>query len=156
MWVSLNHLETWLEWRGWSKREFIHSLCKTVFKGGQTSVLSSLQDWFRLGLELIPSAHLDLKLADFRSVSAYVLSLVQLFATPWTAAHQALLSMGFPRQEYRSELPFSSPGQSFLSRNQTHVSCVSYIGRQILYWANWEDLTADHAVSITVSDSSLQ
>ena len=35
---------------------------------------------------------------------------VQLFATPWTIAHQAPLSMGFPRQEYRSVLPFTSPG----------------------------------------------
>ena len=25
---------------------------------------------------------------------------VQLFATPWTIAHQAPLPMGFPRQEY--------------------------------------------------------
>ena len=32
------------------------------------------------------------------------------FATPWTTAHQAPLSMGFPGQEYWSELPFSSPG----------------------------------------------
>ena len=31
-------------------------------------------------------------------------------ATPWTVAHQALLSMGFPRQEYWSGLPFPSPG----------------------------------------------
>ena len=34
---------------------------------------------------------------------------VQLFVTPWTVAHQALLSMGFPRQEYWSGLPFPSP-----------------------------------------------
>ena len=32
------------------------------------------------------------------------------FVTPWTVAHQAPLSMGFHRQEYWSELPFSSPG----------------------------------------------
>ena len=31
------------------------------------------------------------------------------FETPWTAAHQAPLSMGFPRQEYCSGLPFLSP-----------------------------------------------
>ena len=30
-------------------------------------------------------------------------------ATLWTVAHQAPLSMGFPRQEYCSGLPFSSP-----------------------------------------------
>ena len=32
------------------------------------------------------------------------------FATPWTAAHQAPLSMEFSRQEYWSRLPFPSPG----------------------------------------------
>ena len=30
--------------------------------------------------------------------------------TPWTIAHQAPLSMGFPRQEDCSGLPFPSPG----------------------------------------------
>ena len=38
-----------------------------------------------------------------------VLSHIQLFVTPWTVAHQALLSMEFSRQEYWSGLPFSSP-----------------------------------------------
>ena len=39
-----------------------------------------------------------------------VISRVQLFATPWTVAHQAPLFMGFSRQEYWSGLPFPSPG----------------------------------------------
>ena len=30
--------------------------------------------------------------------------------TPWTVAYQALLYMGFSRQEYCSGLPFPSPG----------------------------------------------
>ena len=34
---------------------------------------------------------------------------VQLFAIPWTVAYQAPPSMGFPRQEYWSGLPFPSP-----------------------------------------------
>ena len=38
------------------------------------------------------------------------LSRVQLFATPWTVAHQAPPSMGFSGQEYWSGLPFPSPG----------------------------------------------
>ena len=38
------------------------------------------------------------------------LSRVQLFATPWTVAHQAPPSMEFSRQEYWSGLPFPSPG----------------------------------------------
>ena len=39
-----------------------------------------------------------------------LLSRFQLFATPWTVAHQVLLSMEFSRQEYWSGLPLPSPG----------------------------------------------
>ena len=37
------------------------------------------------------------------------LSHVRLLATPWTAAYQASLSMGFSRQEYWSGVPLPSP-----------------------------------------------
>ena len=37
-------------------------------------------------------------------------SCVQLFVTPWTAACQAPLSVGFSWQEYWSELPRPPPG----------------------------------------------
>ena len=43
---------------------------------------------------------------------AYVLSHfgpVQIFAPLWTVAHQARLSLGFPRQEYWSGLPCPPP-----------------------------------------------
>ena len=40
------------------------------------------------------------------------LSCVRLFATPWTAAHEAPPSMGFSRQEYWSGVPLPSPGRS--------------------------------------------
>ena len=40
----------------------------------------------------------------------YSLSHVQLFATPWTTARHAPLSMGFSRQEYWSGLLFPPPG----------------------------------------------
>ena len=43
-------------------------------------------------------------------VVVWSLSHVQLFATLWTVAHQALLSMDFSRQEYWSGLPFPSSG----------------------------------------------
>ena len=38
------------------------------------------------------------------------LSCVQLFVSSWIIAHQAPLSVGFPRQEYWSGLSFPSPG----------------------------------------------
>ena len=37
---------------------------------------------------------------------AQSLSCVQLFATPWTVAHQAPLSMRFPKQEQWNGWPF--------------------------------------------------
>ena len=48
--------------------------------------------------------------AGKRKVKVKSLSLVRLLATPWTAAHQAPLSMGFSRQEYWSGVPLPSPG----------------------------------------------
>ena len=39
------------------------------------------------------------------------LSRVRLFATPWTVALQAPLSMGFSRQEYWNGLPFKGPSK---------------------------------------------
>ena len=44
------------------------------------------------------------------SSSSLVAKLCPTLATPWTRAHQAALSMGFPRQGYCNGLPFPSPG----------------------------------------------
>ena len=60
-------------------------------------------------------------------------SCVQLFVTPWTVAHQALLSRRFSRQDYWSVSPcppprnFPDPG---IEPTFTYVSCI---GRQVLY-----------------------
>ena len=43
-------------------------------------------------------------------IPAQSLSRVRLFATPWTVAHQAPLSVEFSRQEYWSGLQFPFPG----------------------------------------------
>ena len=53
--------------------------------------------------------------------------------SPWT--HQALLSVGFSRQEYWSGLPLPSPGDLPDPEDRTCVSCTD---RQILYHqATW-------------------
>ena len=51
------------------------------------------------------------------------LSRVRLFATPWTAAHQAPPSMGFSRQEYWSGVPLPSP--EIISRKLKLLSTMS-------------------------------
>ena len=58
---------------------------------------------------------------------------VQLFVTLSTIARQAPLYMGFSRQEYWSGLPVPSSRGCSQLWDQTCVSCISYIGRWVLY-----------------------
>ena len=53
----------------------------------------------------VPATHK----AQWCSGGSLVAKSCPTLATPWTAARQASLSMGFSRQEYWSGLPFSSP-----------------------------------------------
>ena len=60
-------------------------------------------------------------------------SRVWLFATLWTVAHQAPLSMSFSRQEYWSRLPCPSPGDlpdPGIKPASLYISCI---GRWVLY-----------------------
>ena len=60
-------------------------------------------------------------------VCTCVLRGVWLFATLWSVAHQAPLTMGFPRQEYW--VLFPPPGGSSQPRDGTHVSPL-----HLLHW----------------------
>ena len=89
-------------------------------------------------------------------VKVKLLSRVWLFATPWTAAHQAPPSMGFSRQEYWSGVPLPSP----LDGLQIHKKSALYrITSDELYteicplfprtWNNrkipcWNQMKCDH------------
>ena len=53
--------------------------------------------------------------------------------TPWSVACQALLSIGFSRQEYLSGLPWPIPGGSSQPRDQIQVSLIA--GRFFTIWA---------------------
>ena len=62
------------------------------------------------GIEPAPLTFLHCRQALHHECHHHLLSCVQPFVTPWTAACQAPLSMEFSRQEYWSGLPFPSPG----------------------------------------------
>ena len=76
---------------------------------------------------------------NFNPLCLYsMLRRVWLFATPWTVAHQAPLSVELSRQQYWRGSYSRGPSQP---RDQNCVSCISCIGRQILYcWATREAL----------------
>ena len=61
-------------------------------------------------------------------VKVKLLSRVWLFATPWTAAHQAPPSMGFSRQEYWSGVPSPSPIYSYI---------YSFFISSVICWLFW-------------------
>ena len=63
---------------------------------------------------------------------ASLFSHIRLLVTPWTAAHQAPLSMGFSRQEYWSGLPRPPPGD-LPDPGITPTSFTSPAGRQVLH-----------------------
>ena len=79
------------------------------------------------------------------SLVLHSLSRVQLFATPWAGACQTPLSMGFPRPEYCSGLPFPSPGdlpdpgiesayRFFTTALPWHLPAQSKGGKLEIYW----------------------
>ena len=77
----------------------------------------------------------------YRREDGQSFSHVWLFETPWTVASQAPLSMGFPRQEYWSMLPFPSP-ENLLNPRIKLVSLASptVAGRFFTTRATWEAL----------------
>ena len=79
-------------------------------------------------------------------VCVLVTQLCPTLCDPWTVAHQAPLSMGFPRQEYWSGLPFPFlrifPTQGW---NLGLPHC-----RQILYWWSHQESPGDSRVKACV------
>ena len=65
-------------------------------------------------------------------------SQVQLFATPWTVAHQVPLSMVFFRQEYCSGLLCPPPGDLPDPGMNLHLQCVLHYRWVLYYWATGE------------------
>ena len=64
------------------------------------------------------------------------LSHVRSFATPWTAAYQAPPSMGFPRQEYWSEVPLPSPPIHIdiskpISSNRNRITVTGFMKHKV-------------------------
>ena len=82
------------------------------------------------------STELELK---YGKVKVKSLSHVQLFATPWTVAFQAPLSMGFSRQEHWSGLPSPSPGDLPGPGIEPQSSVLQ--ADSFTVWAIWEALS---------------
>ena len=101
-WCPVRETETWLLQKGrkgYSKRQLS---AKAKMQTMKLLTFSLRQHWFQSNVRR-PQRTVS-------EVEVELLNSIRLFATPWTVAHQAPLSMGFSRQEYWSGLPFPSPG----------------------------------------------
>ena len=67
-----------------------------------------LRPWDSPGKNTVVGCHVLLQCRKVKSESEVAQSYLTL-VTPWTAAYQAPLSMGFARQEYWSGVPLPSP-----------------------------------------------
>ena len=74
-----------------------------------TKTVYTIAFFFPLQFNLAKQAVIILRWLPMSCVHAWSLSHIQLFATPWTVACQAPLSMEFSRQENWSGLPFPPP-----------------------------------------------
>ena len=85
-----------------------------------------------------------------KALCACVPSHVQLSGAPWTVARQALLSVGFSRQEYCSGLPFSPPGRALSDPGIQPTSPVSpvWAGGFLTMRATWEAWTQNPSVRV--------
>ena len=63
-------------------------------------------------------------------VKGTLLSRIWLFATPWTAAHQAPPSMGFSRQEYWNGVPSPSPMNGAGEHNSVPAACLAVLMKE--------------------------
>ena len=79
-------------------------LLGSLYVGQEATVRTRTTDWFKIKKGVWLGCILLLCL--FKLYVDYVLAK----STPWAIASQAPLPMGFPRQEYWSGLPFTSPG----------------------------------------------
>ena len=94
-----------------------------------------------LGLGAYPPLLCNNSVSQYWCLSVRVpsFSRVWLFVTPWTVAHQAPLSMGISQARILEWVAISFSRESSRPRDGTYVSCVSCIGRWVLYHCTtWE------------------
>ena len=103
-------------WDGWMAYRFNrHGFGWTLEAGYWQGGLVCCGSWGRKELDITEKLNWTVLKFEKRNIFSKVIPLFSCyimtnsFASLWTVAHQAPLSMRFPRQEYWSGLPFPSP-----------------------------------------------
>ena len=116
MWIFKKRVQTNL----FIKQRLSHRCRKHMRTGGI--------NW-KIGIDIYTLLYIKCVLGRF--------SHVRLFASPWTLALQAPLSMGFPRQKYWSGLPCSPPGDLLDPRIKPSPVSPALAGRFFIAKLPW-------------------
>ena len=83
-------------------------------------------------------------------------SRVRLFATLWTVAHQAPLSMGFSRQEYWSGLLCHPPGDLPIPGTETASPAAPDLQADSLLLNHWGSLSSTYREAISTNSHNFR
>ena len=118
--------ETWVQSLGWKipwRREWEPT---PVFLPGEFHWQRSLASYTTKR----PTLHKHQQTGKFMCCAVLSrFSHVWLFASLWTIAHQAPMSMGFSRQKYWNGLPFPSPGIFLTQGSNLHLKSLALTSR---------------------------
>ena len=112
----------------------LHSVCQKIWKTQQWP-----RDWKRSVFISVPKRGNAKECSNYRTIALISHtsksevkshSRFWLFATSWTVAHQAPLSLGFSRQEHWSGLPFPSE-MSAIVRKFEHSLALCFFGTEM-------------------------
>ena len=123
--VGLQHMNGWIscgtyiQWIIATAKSF--QLCPTLCNPTDGSPPGSPIPWI-LQARTLEWVAISFSNAWKWKVKVKSLSRFRLVATPWTAANQAPLSMGFSRQEYWSGVPLPSPTMEYYSAIKRNAS----------------------------------
>ena len=110
----VDHNKPWKILKEMGIPDYLICLLRNLYAGQEAAVRTGhgTTDWFQIGKGVHQGCILSPWLFNLHAEWRWKvksLSRVRLFATPWTVAYLASLSMGLFLQEYCSGVPFPSP-----------------------------------------------
>jgi len=91
----VDHNELWKSLQEMGLSDHLTCLLQNLYAGQEATVRTNMEQWIgsKLGKEYIKAVYCHLVYLNYMQSSDQLLSCVQFFVTPWTAAYQASLSI---------------------------------------------------------------
>ena len=121
-----------IEHISWTHRKYIHKGTSQILQ--MRNIISEIKNSLsgnNNGLETAEEKNSLFKIQYIIYIRYHIFSLVHLFVTPWTVAHEVPLSMGFPRPDKNTGVSCHFPLQRIFPTQGSKLGFLHC--RQILY-----------------------